>query len=126
VYVPLASVRMSSQLVGDADTHMLIVQIRPKPHALPQVPQFARSLVRSRHVPEHAVRPVLQEAMHELALQVVPAAHTLPHVPQLRGSSVVSTHAVPHVVGVAAGQLTMHALPEQISPTPHAVAQSPQ
>ena len=60
--------------------------------AVPQAPQFARSVVRSRQLSEHSVRPTPHDVSHRPRLQTSPGTHALPHAPQLEGLLAVLTH----------------------------------
>ena len=53
--------------VGHEVTHTLAVQTWPEAHARPHAPQLARSVWRSRHVPEQLVCPAAQLTTHALA-----------------------------------------------------------
>jgi hypothetical protein len=54
----------------------------PAAHARPHIPQFATSVMRLRHVPEHVVCPVGHAATHTPFVQVCPAAQGLSQRPQ--------------------------------------------
>ena len=82
-------------------------------HTRPQMPQLARSVVRSRHTPEQFVRPAWQLNTHALALQTLPAAQTRPHEPQLLLSVDMSRHTPAQLVRPAPHDTTQAPL-EQV------------
>src|SRR5262245_57755471 len=92
-------------------------------HALPQLPQFAWSLLVSTHAPLQGVSPVAHVAEHTPRLHTWPPGQTVPHIPQLVGA-VASTAQVPLQSTVYAGQPQFP--PLQSSVGPHAVRQPPQ
>jgi hypothetical protein len=61
-------------------------QTCPAGQAMPQAPQFARSVWVSRQVPPQSTVPLPQFARHVPATQAKPAAQVEPHAPQLPGS----------------------------------------
>ncbi len=77
-------------------THAPAVQVCPAAHALPHPPQFAVSVCRLRHVPEHKLWP--DGHAHTPALHTRPAGHTVPHVPQFDVSVCRLRHVPEHKV----------------------------
>jgi hypothetical protein len=61
-------------------------QTCPFAQALPQAPQLARSLCRSRHAPPHSVCPSRQLTTHAPRSQMRPLGQALPQAPQLARS----------------------------------------
>lgn len=68
------------------------------PHTRPHVPQFSRSLCRSKHAPLHDVSPIGHIVTHAPLSQTWFAPHVTPHAPQLFGSDCVDTHLLPQLV----------------------------
>jgi hypothetical protein len=66
--------------------HAPAPQTCPAAHALPQAPQLARSLWRSRQTPAHSLVPATQETRHAPPSQTCPEAHALPQAPQFSRS----------------------------------------
>jgi hypothetical protein len=74
----------------------------------PQVPQFARSVVRSRQTPPQFASPLPHDVWHMPALQICPAAHAMPQPPQFSRSLVRSRQTPPQFIS-AALHVTTHA-----------------
>ena len=89
------------------------LQVSPVPHALPQVPQFAVSVLVSAHPLLHLVLPVSHA--HAPPLQVSPVPHALPHLPQWAGSLLVFTQEPLHSVSPVP-QLAVSGVPVSIDP----------
>jgi len=70
------------------------VQTLPPLQTVPQVPQFAESVIVSRHVPPQAVFPVGHS--HEPLKHEEPPVQALSHRPQLALSLIVSTQLPLH------------------------------
>jgi hypothetical protein len=104
------STHVPEQLVSPlGHWHVPLKHCVPPPHLVPQVPQLAASDLVSVQPMLHAVRPVVQAAVHALAEHsVVVPLHLVPHAPQLSGSLVVSTHAPEQVINP----------PPQVGPPP--------
>jgi hypothetical protein len=79
----------------------------PPAQAVPQLPQFALSLLVSTHAPVQLVRPVAHVVAHVPPLQTCPAAHAFPQPPQFAGSLAGSLH-LPEQSSVPVG----HAQPD--------------
>ena len=62
---------------------MPAVQTSPERQAVPQTPQFFRSLCRLTQAPLQSDSPVGQESAHLPAEQTSPALQLVPQVPQL-------------------------------------------
>jgi len=92
--VPLQIARPAGQLTA----HLPPLHTWPAAHAVPQVPQLARSLVRSRQLPEQLVSPPPHAVTQSPAAQLWPAEHAVPQAPQLRGSVPSDEQAPPHRV----------------------------
>lgn len=73
---------------------MPLQHVRPEPHAVPQAPQLASSLVRSTQVPPQQVSDAPQTEpphVHVPPTHVSPLAQAFPQVPQLAESVWIST-----------------------------------
>jgi hypothetical protein len=68
---------------------------------LPQVPQFERSVSRSRHTPPQSVRLAPHDVVHTPPEQTCPAAQVLPHAPQFARSLPTSRQTPPQSVSPA-------------------------
>jgi hypothetical protein len=105
-------------------THVEAMQERPPPHATPQPPQLAGSLVKSTQLWPHAAYGAVQPPTHDPAWQkLVAPEQTLPQPPQFCGS-LSSTRQTPSQTVLPAGQThdpEMHAWPP-----PQARSQLPQ
>jgi hypothetical protein len=97
--------------------HVPALHTCPAGHALPQAPQFALSVARSRQVPPQLVSDVPQNTSQRPSVQTCPAEHTLPQVPQFSLSILVSAQ-----YRVSTPPSTP---PQAISVGPHSVAQRP-
>jgi hypothetical protein len=62
--------------------HTPAAQICPSAQLVPQAPQLARSVCRSRQVPEQLESPVPHDTWHTPAEHTWPAAQSVPQVPQ--------------------------------------------
>jgi hypothetical protein len=91
---------------------MPLEQTRPAAHAVPQAPQWFRSVSRSRQTPEHAVVPAPHETRQLLDEHTWPLGQVMPHMPQLARSESRSRHT-PEQFVVPAPQLTVQAPREQ-------------
>jgi hypothetical protein len=101
------------------------VHTLPAVHACVHEPQFARSVLRSRHVPPQFVRPEPHEVWQCPIEHTSPAMQAVLHAPQLARSDARSTHEVPQRVSPA-GHTMLHAPPTQLSPVAHARPHVPQ
>jgi hypothetical protein len=63
--MPLQLLRPPPQLT----VHAPPLQTSPARHPRPHIPQFARSVFRSRHVPLQLLKPLVQLTVHALPLQ---------------------------------------------------------
>jgi hypothetical protein len=77
-----------------SQVHLPASQIRPGPQTVPQLPQLAGSLVRSKQPVGQSVVPVGQTQAP--AVHVDPVGHTVPHAPQFAGSCVKSKQPLGH------------------------------
>lgn len=124
--VPLQSVRPTGQ------TQVLPWQVRPPVQAIPQPPQFAESVRRSRSHPFEALPsqlpyPAVQlnpqvEAV-QLATAFARAGHAFPQAPQFAGSDPSTAHAAPQSAWPA-GQA--HVPAEHDCAAPQVVVHTPQ
>jgi len=96
-----------------------------KEHALPQAPQWAGSLARSRHTPEQAVVPPAQVEVQAPEEHTVPAPQTWPQAPQWRLSVCTLTHCPEHARWPGE-QVSRHAPSTQAWPPGQALPQAPQ
>ena len=79
-------------------THLPALHELPPLQALPQVPQFARSVCVLTQLLPHFVSDPLQLSLQLFCEQTWPFAHALPHVPQLFPSDARSTQLAPQAV----------------------------
>jgi hypothetical protein len=77
--------------VGQLRRQTPLSHASPELQARPHIPQFARSLVRSRHEPEQLVWPTAQLSWHVRLVQTWPGPQAVPQVPQLPLSVLRST-----------------------------------
>lgn len=89
VQAPLQVISSGAQVV----VQLPIKQRCEASQALPQVPQFARSLVRSAQLLPHCTVPAGHVLLQTPRPQTKPVGQTLPHEPQFSGSLAVSAHA---------------------------------
>jgi hypothetical protein len=99
--------------------HAPPVQVAVVGQALPQAPQFARSVWRSLQTPLQLVWPVGQQSPFE---QAVPVPQVIPQPPQLASSVFVSTQDPPQFTRPTAQHFPL----EQAVPDPQAIPQPPQ
>jgi hypothetical protein len=92
---------------------------------LPQAPQWALLVCRSRHTPAQSVVPWPQLEAQRPALQSCPAGQALPHMPQWALSVCRSRHTPPQAVAPM-GQLTPQTPRSQTCPLAQALPQAPQ
>lgn len=97
-------------------------------HAVPQVPQFIRSIaVFTQRPPQFAkVSGQVIVPMHLPPVHFSPGKQTSPQVPQFAESVIVSTQSTPHSVSPPLHIAPMHLAPEQRWPAGHTVPQAPQ
>src|SRR6185437_7722567 len=110
--------------------HAPLSQTWPAPHAMPQPPQFALSVLMLAQYgappsPPQNVCPLAHVLPQLPLLQTSPAPHLVPHVPQFCASSSVSVQTEPHSF-VPPPQLVAHLPCEQTCPLEHAVPHAPQ
>lgn len=118
--VPL---HMTAGLIQAGGAHFAPSQVSPEAHALPQPPQFALSVFKSKHVVPHAVRPAGQFVWQTPATHDAPAVHAFPHAPQFAASTCKSRQLSPHLV-VPLGHA--QELPTQVVPPVHETPHPPQ
>ena len=111
--------------VGQLSTQARFTQTRPAPHALPHIPQLARSLVRSRQVPVQFVRPAPQFVVHTASLHTCPGAQRVPQTPQFARSERRSTQRPPQLLWPV-GQISRQVPVMHCSPAAQARPQPPQ
>jgi hypothetical protein len=99
----------------------------PAAHAMSQVPQLAVLVMRSTHVPSHAVWPLGHAAVHAPLTQDCPGLHAAPQAPQSFGFVMVSAHSTPPFASHGwKGQLAEQAPLTQYWPLGQALPQLPQ
>jgi hypothetical protein len=68
--------------MGQLITQRPPVQISPAAHAVPHIPQLARSVCTSRQLPLQLVRLMAQVTAHMPIEHTCPPAHAVSHIPQ--------------------------------------------
>jgi len=106
-----------------AQPHSPLLHACPLGQAVPQAPQFIRSVLMSTQPPEHSVSPPVQESLQAPSEHTCPAGHTVPHAPQLATSLPVSMQVPPHAARPA---WHPHTPALQVVPAGHALPQLPQ
>lgn len=77
-------------------TQALPLQVRPPVQAVPQAPQFCRSVCVLTQLCPHFIRPVAQLVVHALSEHTAPFMQTVPHEPQLAASALRFTQPLAH------------------------------
>ena len=119
------SERQTSHDASEGSTQLLRQHCSDGAQAVPHVPQFARSLLRSRHEPEHSARPASQESWQVLDEQTWPVGQRFPQAPQWARSFERSLQESSQSVNPAS-QDSSHLAMLHTSPGSHPKLQPPQ